>query len=129
MNRPTHLRTRPIIGRAFGEDAVLIRAGTGHRGPYGKWVEGAPERRPVSVASAPMEEGQATDIDTDGARLDEMRVFWAPPDIFRAGKTGGDPSDADQIEYDGFLYRVTGVRPWHGFQEVYARLIRQVEAT
>ena len=124
MNRPKHLIDRPVVGWAFGESAVVIRRGEGDRNEDGVWARAAATRTGITVASAPILAEQASVIVPDGVRLDSVRQFWAPADSVRPIKVGSNPSDADLIEHDGTIYRVTSVQNWGGFQEIVGQYLR-----
>ena len=112
-------RRRVFEGRAFGEDAVLIRRAAGSFDLDNHWVPGAENRTDVRLASWPTPAAEAREILPEGLRLSLARTFALRGNV-EALRVGTDAADGDAIEYRSRRYQAAEIRPYdaHGFVEV-----------
>lgn len=101
-------------GSPMAETAELIRREPSPypdgRDAHGNYVPGKQTTRKIRVISAPLT-GEQRLILPAGLRSVESRNFWTDETL--QGLT--DKADADQLKYDGKLYRVTILEDWDGF--------------
>ena len=109
--------TRPITSPRFRERATLIQE-SGSYGNGGGWISGAVTRSQVIVVSAPPNAATVRNIAPEGARIQDMRMFWVEQET-KPLRVGANQTDGDVIEYNGLRYRIRHVHDWrpHGFVE------------
>ena len=102
----------------YRESATLIKQAAGSR-VAGVWTPGAETSTAITVESAPPSGARVRDIQPDGARLQDWRMFWIYTDV-EPLRVGTGQTDGDVVLYDGIRYRVrhtADYRP-HGPVEV-----------
>ena len=117
--------SRVIKGRAFGEDAFIIRQTPGEYNEFGEWVPGTEEQIPIRLSSAPTqfvnEFSEMRDVLPEGARISDVRKFWLTENV-EALRVGDSATGGDRILYKETRFRVLLVRDFdpHGFIEALA---------
>ena len=118
LERPTHLSTRQIQGRAFSELAALIRT-TGMFNQYGEFTD-TETQSDIITSSQPVTTGndaRVRELTEGGVQLNSLRIFYTVEDLNPV--TEGE-SSGDIIVYpraNGERYRVMGTKRWPGYSE------------
>ena len=116
LQRPSHLVSRQIQGRAFSEAVSLIRT-TGTRNEFGEYSE-TETGTDTLCATAPVTstDPRARMLMEGGVQLDAMRIFW----MVETPDSVDDDSAGDILLYESERWRVEQVQRWGGFVEVLA---------
>ena len=120
IQRPSHLVSRQISGRMFGEAAIL-RSVTLSRDAFGAPSE-IKFSRHITLATAPATGNNARvrELQEGGIELSAMRQFWLAEEV----KPVAQNSAGDIIDYGGDQWRCHAVEEWGGFYAVVGVLIR-----
>lgn len=118
LTRPRHLIHRQTTGRAFGQAATLIRAGSGSRDENGLWNATAGQEIPLDLSQAPtsgiggQSSGAFSDRQTDAARRSEVAIFYITGYDAEPIRTGSQRSSADRIRWRGDEWTVDAVEDY-----------------
>ena len=114
MNRPTHLRRRPIS--RSGKQAVIVQEAPGSY-VRGKWTPGAATERTVMVVMEPpslQETGLLAKVLPEATQLASVLKFYILDDDVAPLRVGDGATGRDLIRYAGTTYRVMRTEPWEG---------------
>ena len=114
LARPSHLVHRQVSGRAFGEEAQLLRV-TGQRNDYWEYQEST-NQVDIMCATAPPTAGdpRVRVLMEGGVQLEAMRMFWTAENLEPVQEDGGA---GDIVIYAGERWRIRSTQRWGGFSE------------